>query len=291
MTLPVLDGLRQIADDYDGFIVDLWGVIHDGSTAYPGAVETLAYLKEHGKAVILLSNAPRRPQPLADSMAEMGIPPHLYTAVVSSGEAVRLELQRRTDPWFARLGTRCLHMGTDDDTSIYEDTGLQVVGRIEQADFLMNTGTDRMEATVEDYLPLLREARKRGLPMVCANPDLVVVREGQKVICAGSLAKAYGEMGGDVAYRGKPDPAIYAVCFERMGIHDPRRVLAVGDGLPTDIAGAHRAGIDSLLITGGIHADQIGTRYGDYPNVAAVERVIAANGNLRPTAAAGGFIW
>lgn len=289
--VPVIDGLRELADRYDGFILDLWGVIHDGHSPYAPAKDTLAALRAAGKKTVMLSNAPRRAGALVTQMASMGIARDLYGEVMSSGEAVHIAMVRRTDPWFAQLGFRCLHIGPERDKNIFDGLDLDLVTDVAHADFLMNTGPDRFDETVEDYAPVLRAALGRRLPMVCANPDLMVIREGHKLICAGALAQYYQMQGGDVRYRGKPDPAIYDVCLELLGIPDRRRVLAVGDGFHTDIAGADAAAIDVVFCTGGVHAHEIGTEYGLRPDPAAIEKVVARHDGLRPTAAIGGFIW
>jgi HAD superfamily hydrolase (TIGR01459 family) len=138
---------------------------------------------------------------------------------------------------------------------------------------------------------MLDAARQRDLPLVCANPDLVVMVAGRPLLCAGAMARYYAEAGGRVCSRGKPDPAIYDTCLDRLGIRDRRRVLAVGDAFHTDVAGARAAGIDCLLCTGGIHAEEIGTTDGEKPEAWRVEAVIAAHGGLRPVAAIGGLVW
>lgn len=291
MSLSILTGLRELSDRYDGFILDLWGVIHDGITRYPGARESLAELKHRGKRTVMLSNAPRRAYCLIELMSDLGIGRDQYGDVITSGEAVFIEMQTRSDPWFAALGRRCLHVGTERDRNLFEGLDLDLVESLEQAEFLLVTGPDDFDDQVEDFAPLLDAAAGRALPMVCANPDLVVIREGRPLVCAGALAAYYERIGGVVRYRGKPDPAIYDVCLERLGMSDRRRVLAVGDAFHTDVAGAQAAGLDSLFCTGGIHADEIGTIYGKTPDPARVEAAIAAHGNLRPTAVIGGFIW
>lgn len=291
MSLPILTGLRELGDRYDGFILDLWGVIHDGITRYPGAGEALAELKRRGKRTIMLSNAPRRAFSLIELMTDLGIDRDQYGDVITSGEAVFLEMRTRRDPWFAALGRRCLHVGTERDRTLFEGLDLDLVPSVEQAQFLMVTGPDDFDDRVEDFASLLTAAAGRALPMVCANPDLVVIREGRPLVCAGALAAYYEQIGGAVRYRGKPDPAIYDVCLERLGIIDRRRVLAVGDAFHTDVAGAQAAGLDSLFCSGGIHAGEIGTVYGETPDPIKVEAAIAAHGNMRPTAVIGGFIW
>ena len=291
MSLTVLNGLSEIADHYDGFILDLWGVIHDGTQPYAGAAESLRKLTELGKKTIMLSNAPRRSFALVQLMSGMGIPREIYGEVMSSGEAVHIEMERRNDPWFAKLGRRCLHIGPERDKIIFDGLDLELVSSPADAEFLMNTGPDKFEETVADYAPVMDASLKLGLPMVCANPDLIVIRQGKEIICAGALAQYYEQQGGDVRYRGKPDPAIYQTCLEKLGITDKRRVLAVGDAFHTDIAGANGAGIDVLFCSGGVHSGEIGVTYGQKPDPAKVEAVIAAHDGLRPTAAIGGFLW
>ncbi|PKU22311.1 TIGR01459 family HAD-type hydrolase [Telmatospirillum siberiense] len=291
MSVPILTGLRQIADHYDGFILDLWGIIHDGFTRYPGTRETLAELKRRGKRTVMLSNAPRRARSLIDLMTELGIERDLYGDIITSGEAVFLELHSRRDPWFAALGRRCLHVGTERDKDLFEGLALDLVEEVDHAEFLLVTGPFRFDDRVEDSAPLLQAAATRALPMVCANPDLVVISEGRPLVCAGALAAYYEDIGGDVRYRGKPDPAIYDVCMERLGIADRARVLAVGDAFRTDVAGAQAAGLSSLFCSGGIHAEEIGTVYGQTPGADALEAAIVRHGGLRPTAVIGGFIW
>lgn len=284
-----LSGLSEIAAAYDGFVLDLWGVIHDGFEAYPGVGATLAALKAAGKRTVLLSNAPRRGQVLIDGMTRMGLGRDLYDAVMSSGEAVYLELARRTDPFFARLGTRLYHMGPERDRNVYEGLPYAAVG-LDEADFVLNTGPWELDETVEDYLPAMAQARARNLPMICANPDHVVIRQGKRVVCAGALAAAYADMGGLVCQRGKPDPAIYAVALERLGVADRTRVAVVGDALHTDIKGANAAGLASVLVTGGIHADELGIRWGETPDPIRLAELVRSNGE-RPTAAMARFAW
>jgi HAD superfamily hydrolase (TIGR01459 family) len=141
---------------------------------------------------------------------------------------------------------------------MFEGLDLKRVAQVDDAEFIMNTGPWRDEEKVSDYEDLLQAALKRSLPMVCVNPDLEVIRGGVRIICAGALAKRYEEIGGEVRYQGKPYPEIYGNCFETLGIKDKRRVVAIGDSLRTDIAGAEAAGIDAILVTEGLHKDEIG---------------------------------
>lgn len=290
MTVDVLPGFSALAERYDGFILDLWGVIHDGSRAYPHAAATLEKLRETGKPTLLLSNAPRRAPALEEGMRNMGIPRHLYGSIMSSGEAVNREMKSRRDPFFAALGPTCYHLGPERDRSVFDDVPITLVAEIEAATFVVNTGPHEFSDTVMDYEPVLQACSARALPMVCANPDHVVIREGKRVVCAGALAARYEELGGVVSYRGKPDPAIYTLCLEMLNNLDRRRVLAVGDALETDIAGAAAAGIDSVFVTGGIHAEELGVAYGEAASPARVA-ALAGRFNLRPVAAIPSFVW
>ena len=243
-----------LAARYDGFIVDLWGVVHDGVRPYPGVLDCLARLRDAGKPVVFLSNAPRRTATIARTLAALGVAPSLYSGIMSSGEAVHTALRDRTDPDFAALGQRIYHLGPPRDRDVFEDLPLVEVSAPQDADFLLNTGPDD-EHGVDDpapYQPVLDAALAAGLPMICANPDLEVVRDGQRMICAGLLAALYAAAGGRVIQRGKPDPAIYAPTLALLGT-TPARTLAVGDSLRTDIAGAQAANIDACWVLSGIH--------------------------------------
>ncbi|MGC9268645.1 TIGR01459 family HAD-type hydrolase [Acidiphilium sp.] len=273
--------LADLAAAYDGFIVDLWGVVHDGVRPYPGVVDALDRLRGAGKRVVFLSNAPRRASAVVESLAAMGIAPGTYDGVMTSGEAVRNALMARTDPDFRNLGSRFVHLGPARDRNLFEGLGLIEVTTPDAAQFMLNTGPDDLAAqddpTVFDVL--LAESLKAGLPMVCANPDLEVIRDGQRIICAGLLAQRYESWGGRVIWRGKPDPAVYAPTLALLGTARERSV-AFGDSLRTDIAGAKAAGIASVLVLSGIH-------------VATPEqaRIDCAQAMLDPVAIMPGFIW
>ena len=288
MTIRIIKGLSEVADGFDGFILDLWGVIHDGVEAYAGARDTLAALRAAGKKTLLLSNAPRRADALVEQLARMGIGRELYDHVLSSGEAVHMELARRTDPFYAALGRQLYHMGPERDENVFAGLDLVPVD-IEHADFILNTGPWDLDETVEDYLPKMEQALARKLPMICANPDHVVMRQGKPVVCAGALAQRYARMGGVVSMRGKPDPAIYDNALELLGLARGR-VVAVGDALHTDVKGANGAGLRAVFVTQGIHAAELGIRPGDEPDADTLRQVVTRHGE-RPMAAIATFRW
>jgi HAD superfamily hydrolase (TIGR01459 family) len=272
MTVHVFRSIQDIAARYDGIVLDLWGVVHDGRDPYPGAVACLASLKRAGKRVVLLSNAPRRSATIIEQMSAMGIERGLYYDALSSGELAYRAIAGRTDPFHAGLGRNCLHVGPERDRGLLEDMALTRVFEPLEADFILNTGPWEDDETVADYEPLLKAAAARRLPMVCANPDLEVIRAGVRIICAGALAHRYEELGAPVAYHGKPYPEAYRVAMEMMGIADRSRVVAIGDSLRTDIKGGDGAGLDTVLVTSGIHGNELGVRYGEHADPAIVER-------------------
>ncbi len=290
MPVHLIAGLRELAPRYDGFILDLWGVIHDGVAPIPGAIDCLRSLIDSGKRIALLSNAPRRADDVVRRITAVGVPSGFYHVVMSSGEEAWQNLNRRDDPFYAGLGRRCLHIGSERDLEIREGLHLQYVDAPEEAQFILNTGPAGWDDRIEDYEPLLRRAIGRGLPMVCANPDLVVMRGSTLHLCAGALAKWYEEAGGHVRWHGKPFRSVYDSCLQLLGIADRSRVLAVGDSLRTDIAGAAGAGIDCLLIAGGIHAEEFGTTGERTPDLGRVEAALRESGHY-PLGVAWSLCW
>lgn len=287
--LPLITGLAQIADRADAFILDLWGVIHDGVEAYAGAADTLRALRAAGKTTLMLSNAPRRADALVEQLGRLGVARDLYDHVLSSGEAVHLELAARTDPVFAALGRTLYHLGPERDENVFAGLDYTAVD-LDHADFVLNTGPWDFDDSVGDYDALLARALDRNLPMVCANPDLTVMRQGKPIICAGALAARYQDRGGRVTMRGKPDAAIYAQALALLGV-PAARVMAVGDALHTDIRGAHAGGLaGAVLVTQGVHAGELGIRPGEVPEAAALDRLVARFGD-QPVAAIRSFLW
>jgi HAD superfamily hydrolase (TIGR01459 family) len=280
-----LDHFAPLAARYDGFILDLWGVIHDGVTPYPGAIDCLKHLRALGKPAVLLSNAPRRATVAQAGMRGMGIADELYTGILTSGEATHMMLRDRPDAFFAGLGPRVFHLGPERDRNVIEGLALRRVAGPAEADFVLNTGPDDLgsQTDLAAWEDVLLACHGAGLPMVCANPDLEVIRGGTRLICAGLLTERYEALGGAARWIGKPDPAIYPTVLAMLGM-DKSRVLAVGDALRTDIAGAQAAGIDSCWVLGGIHADDLA----GHPE--RIDAAAAAAG-LAPVACLPAFVW
>jgi HAD superfamily hydrolase (TIGR01459 family) len=285
-----LFAFSPLAQRYDGFILDLWGVIHDGVRAFPSAVDCLRRLRETGKPALLLSNVPRPNAPVQQMMRRMGVADDLYTALLTSGEAVRRSLMDPPDLWWAELGERVFHLGPERDRGVLEGLSLKRVDNPDDATFILNTGPDdhRNPTDLRAFEPTLHACARSRLPMICANPDLEVIRGGVRVLCAGALALRYQMLGGDVRSLGKPDPAIYQPALEALGLA-PERVLAVGDALRTDIAGAAAVGVDACWVLDGLHGAEMRRPDGSLDSTKADELAQAAG--LRPVAAIPGFVW
>src|SRR5437763_604802 len=191
MTVRVYDGMRELAPHYDGFILDLWGVVHDGTAPFPGVLDCMRRLIAEEKRLVLLSNAPRRADDVVRRIETIGVPAVLYHGVMSSGEEAWLHLKNRDDPFYAALGRRVLQLGSDRDLEMREGLDLDFVAVPEEADFILNTGPAEWQDTIADYAPLLDAARRRDLPMVCANPDPVVAPTGKPAACARTRAPPF----------------------------------------------------------------------------------------------------
>lgn len=245
----------DLAGRYDGWLCDVWGVLHNGVAAYPDAVDALQRYRAGGGHVVLITNAPRPAASVVPQLEMLGVPGDAYDSVVTSGEATRTLLEENP-------GTKVYHFGPEKDFPLLEGLKTPLTG-LEEADVVLLTGPMEEEGeTIDTYTPFLRDLLARNLPMYCANPDLVVQRGDQLVMCAGAIAESYEKMGGDVVIAGKPFAPIYDTARARINQHAGRkladdRLLAIGDGLPTDVKGAVRQGLDVLFLTGGIYAAEL----------------------------------
>ena len=287
MSPPLLtDHFSALAPNYDAVLSDVWGVIHNGVTAFPAASEALTRFRQQGGSVVLISNAPRPGAQVIRMLDHMSVPRSAYDAIVTSGDVTR-------DFVGKHAGEPVFHIGPERDVTIF--TGLDApFGPLESARYVICSGLydDEIE-TPDDYRELVGKIRERNLFMVCANPDVVVERGDRLVYCAGAIADLYAEQGGEVFYAGKPHRPLYdlalAEAAKARGTAVPLdRVLAIGDSVRTDLKGAHDLGVDCLFVTAGIHAEELGNR--DDPDPAALATMFAAAGK-EPRAVTRRLVW
>ena len=286
----MLPGVAALAQRYDGFILDQWGVLHDGVAPYPGALDCVARLRARGKRVVLLSNTGQSAQHNLDLMHAMGFDPAAFDGFIGAGEDARAALAERREPFHRALGRRCYAFTRAGNTSLIEGIGLQIVATVAQADFLVVIGIDSPALSVADYEAALQAGIARGLPLVCANPDIVRVSPEGTVAAPGALARRYEALGGRVFWHGKPYPAIYASCLLALAGCARERVIAIGDSIEHDALGAARAGIDCAFVAGGIHADALVEHWGELPAPQRWER-FAANAPARPRYVLPALVW
>ncbi len=273
--------ITKIANNYDYFILDIWGVIHDGSQTYQGVVEQLKQLRKMGKKICFLSNAPRRASKVASVLKNFGISEDLYDFIITSGEATYLFLhQNEIDPSHLEnltdhpVHNKYFYIGPQKDADLLNGLEYKPTQNANEASFVVATGFDNDLSTIEEKLPQLLEAKKYNLPMICVNPDLIVVKQnGAELICAGLMALEYQKMGGKVIYFGKPYNLVYDQVFRLFSNPDKTKVLAVGDGIETDILGANQNGIDSAFVAGGILARELNIKHGSLPDKNLMQQI------------------
>ncbi|MGB8818956.1 MAG: TIGR01459 family HAD-type hydrolase [Rhizobiaceae bacterium] len=246
--------IDAIAADYDVILSDVWGVIHNGEWAFPAASAALKRMRDLGKSVVLITNSPRPRDGVIVQLAALGVPEDAWDAVVTSGDVTRNLIDAAPRKIF--------HIGSERDLPIYDGTHAELVEE-QEAQAVVCTGLfdDEVEKP-EDYAPLLQRLRSRNLPFICANPDIIVERGERLIWCAGAIARDYGLLGGRTLVAGKPHAPIYESAMSEImalrGTADKSRVLAVGDGLLTDVKGAINNGFDLLYVSAGIHAREYG---------------------------------
>jgi HAD superfamily hydrolase (TIGR01459 family) len=253
-SLRFVERLSDLVDGVEIILSDIWGVVHNGLEAFPVACEALHTFRQRGGTVILITNAPRPADSVQRQLRKLGVADDTYDAIVSSGDLTRLFVAEHP-------GKKMFWLGPERDNSIYR--GLDpVISPLEEADYIVCTGLfDDETESAEDYRAMMLQARERKLPLICANPDIVVERGDRLIYCAGAIAELYRELGGEVIFYGKPHRPIYErammLAAEHRGHKAPLdRVLAIGDSVRTDLAGAHGFGIDLLFVTRGIHSEE-----------------------------------
>ena len=253
----IIDSFDEIAERYDAMLCDLWGCYHNGIAPYPEAVAALRRYRARGGIVILLTNAPRPAASVRGFLDRIGAPGDTHDAIMSSGEACQRALVHGT------YGRRFHYVGPERDLHMLGDVGLADTP-LEEADAILCTGlVDDAAETPEDYDTRIAEWRALGLPLICANPDIVVDRGHERLWCAGAIAERYAAAGGEVVWFGKPHAPTYAETFallrEVAGRDIPReRIVGVGDGIHTDVKGALEQGLGAVFVTGGLAAAETG---------------------------------
>lgn len=258
----LIASLASVADGYDAVFCDLWGCLHNGQTPFPAAVAALRAFRAQGKTVLLLTNSPRPKSSVIAQLARIGVPTDAWDEIVSSGDASQYAMLS------GAVGTRIHHIGAIKDETFFTDPPADApalaITRVPlaEAEGVVCTGLkDDLTETPEDYRASLLMMKAKGLTLLCANPDLIVDLGERRLFCAGALAQAYEAMGGTALYYGKPHPPIYDLARRRLSAltgQDEARILAIGDGIATDIQGGIGEGIDTLFITAGIAAHEFG---------------------------------
>lgn len=256
----IIRSLAEIGTNYDVLFCDLWGCLHNGQEPWPEAIAALQGFRQGGGRVVLMTNAPRPWKYVAEQLDRMGVPRDAWDLIVSSGDAAQ-------DAMFAgAVGRRVWAIAQDKDEGFFNDIPeewqdappIQRVPLTEAEGIVCCGLFDDLTEVPEDYRTRLILSRERGLKLLCANPDVVVDLGDKRVYCAGALAEMYQDLGGEALYFGKPHPPIYDLARRRLGIDDNARILAVGDGIATDIPGAAGEGIDALFVTGGLAGSEFG---------------------------------
>ena len=279
--IPLVQSIAPFAADTAGWLVDIWGVMHNGVRPFGAACDACERFRQQGGLVVLLSNSPRPRDSVAAQLDGIGVPRSSWDVIISSGDVARSLIA-------AYAGRAIVHLGPQRDLAIFSGFDVERVAP-ERAEAVVCTGLfDDERETPADYTETLAACAARALPMICANPDVAVERGGRIVYCAGAIARAYEQLGGAVAYAGKPYPPIYELAFAtletlRSGSGERARLLAIGDGVNTDIAGAAAVDVRSVFVASGVHVM-------DGLDAAALDALFPP-GAPRPIAAMTGLAW
>jgi len=254
----IITSFVEVSGKYDAALVDLWGCLHNGVKPFAAAVSALETFRDNGGTVLLLTNSPKPSNMVLLQLDDIGVARDLYQGCVSSGDAARTALAS------GAYGKKIFALGPERDLPFYKNIDVEHVA-LDQATGIVCTGLfDDNTDTPDDYRATFLQAKNNGLKMLCANPDVMVDRGDKRIYCAGALAQAYTEMGGEAHYFGKPHPPIYDLAYQKLTEITgrevlPKKIIAIGDGINTDIRGAIGEDIDSLFITGGLAASETAT--------------------------------
>lgn len=279
MAEPVfVDSMSTLIDRYAGFILDQWGVLHNGSAPYPGAVELIGELKRRGKRVALLSNAGRRAAENAKQLRAIGFNPADFDGISTSGEVCWHALTNRDTAPFDRLGRRCLLLSREGDYSPVDGLDLELVDDPDDASFVYLSWLDHSPRNRALMDKVIATGPTRGLIVICGNPDRVAPTAGGLIEAPGSAAARYVEAGGEVVFTGKPCRPIYTHCLNFFEGIELDELICVGDSLEHDIKGANDMDIPACLVAGGIHGDVLGPQASQAARILGLNRLMAEHG-------------
>lgn len=254
MVPEALSDLGELARLFDVFFVDQFGVLHDGSAPYPGAVDALSRLKEAGKKIVLVSNSGKRAGPNETRLRGLGFEPGSWDVFLSSGEVAWRTFAGQLGSERLAPGTRCLLLSRGDDRSAVDGLDLELAPDGASADVVLLSGSEGDTRPLEFYHAMLEPAARAGVPLICTNPDKIMLTEAGLKYGAGAIADLYEEMGGEVQRIGKPYPAIYEAAMRDLGNPPKDRIVGIGDSIEHDIAGAKDFGVSAVLVRSGILA-------------------------------------
>lgn len=293
METKFCQGISDISDSYSGFIIDQWGVLHSGEKIFDGAIECLKELKARNKFVIILSNSGKTAEANQERLKKMGLGSNLYDVIMTSGEMTFQGLKNQNDGVFTDIGSKVFIISRGGDTSIVEGLDIEIVEDIGEADFLIISGSDAPEKSIEDYEPILRKAAQRRLKALCANPDSLAIIGMNSVMGPGTIARRYQDFGGVVHYIGKPHQPIFQHCIKILhekGIF-PGQTVMIGDAMAHDILGGSMANIDTCLVKSGLHANAFKNVKDRAELSKALQLLSARFNNVRPNYMVNKLVW
>ena len=291
--IKICEGISDISDSYQGFLIDQWGTLHDGERVFPDAIEALESLRQRGKQVILISNSGKRACDDRVRLNAMGLDKSLYDHIVTSTETTWQNLNDRDGHKnFQDLGKSFYLINRDGDIGITDGLeGANRVDDIEDADFILLTGTDAPKKTLEDdYEPILKVAARKQIKMICANPQKTITVSSQKYMGSGTVARRYEEMGGVVTYIGKPFPSIFQYALNLFDDLYPSQICMIGDSLAHDIRGARYLDVDCAFIASGIHAGSF-TKVKSKADIQKMMKILGKNNGALPNYFIPKFHW
>ena len=255
-TTKFCQGISDISDTYMGFIIDQWGVLHDGQNLYDGVLECLEELRGRKKKIIILSNSSAPASVNKKTLSKMGLGEELYDHIVTSGELIRTGVNEQSGGLFKGYGKKCFIFGKSEAKGLFDGMDIEAVDDIKDATFMLIAGVDSNMKKQDEYIPILKEAVRRGIKAICTNPDSHALLGANYLMGPGLIARSFEDFGGVVQYIGKPHAPIFKYCIELLQKEDiyPAQTVMIGDTMAHDIMGAHYVNIDTCLVKTGMHA-------------------------------------